>query len=81
MASSSGSVSAPDEEECAGLEPFFYDEAEAVADHERRVRIEQEEARLEDLRKQRMQAYDRIRDYDPKQGGHYFADFRDRRGV
>jgi hypothetical protein len=29
-----------------------------------------------------MQAYDRIRDYDPKQGGHYFtrlyfADFRE----
>ena len=64
------------------MEPFFYDEAEAVADHERRVRIEQEEARLEDRRKQRMQAYDRIRDYDPKQGGHYFtrlyfADFRE----
>jgi len=88
MASSSGSVSAPvmeayDEEECAGLEPFFYDEAEAVADHERRVRSEQEEARLEDLRKQRMQqAYGRIRDCDPKQGGHYFtrlyfADFRE----
>jgi len=83
-ASSSGSISAPDEEaECAGLEPFFYDEAEAVADHERRVRSEQEEARLEDLRKQRMQqAYGRIRDCDPKQGGHYFtrlyfADFRE----
>ncbi|KAL6624408.1 hypothetical protein ACP70R_031729 [Stipagrostis hirtigluma subsp. patula] len=34
-----------DDEECAGLEPFFYDEAEAVADHERRLRREQEEAR------------------------------------
>ena len=44
------------------MEPFFYDEAEAVADHERQVQIEQEEARLEDLRKQRIQAYDRIRD-------------------
>ena len=73
-ASSSGSISAPDEEaECAGLEPFFYDEAEAVADHERRVRSEQEEARLEDLRKQRRQAYDRSRDYDPKQGGRYMT--------
>lgn len=34
-----------DEEECAGLEPFFFDEAEAVADHERRMRREQEAAR------------------------------------
>ena len=87
-ASSSGSISAPDEEaECAGLEPFFFDVAEAVADHERRMQIEQEneqeKARLEDLRKQRMQqAYGRIRDCDPKQGGHYFtrlyfADFRE----
>ncbi|GJN01955.1 hypothetical protein PR202_ga19260 [Eleusine coracana subsp. coracana] len=29
-----------EEEECADLEPFFYDEAEAVADHEMRMRRE-----------------------------------------
>ncbi|KAL6619828.1 hypothetical protein ACP70R_034967 [Stipagrostis hirtigluma subsp. patula] len=32
-----------DEDECAVLEPFFYDEAEAVADHERRLQREREE--------------------------------------
>ncbi|CAL4949392.1 unnamed protein product [Urochloa decumbens] len=62
-----------DEEEWAGLEPFFYDEAEAVADHERRMRREQMQARLEELRKRGLEAYDRIQDYDRKQGGHYFT--------
>ncbi|XP_066360256.1 uncharacterized protein [Miscanthus floridulus] len=66
-----------EEWECAGLEPFFFDVAEAVADHERRMQIEQEneqeKARLEDLLKQRRQAYDRSRDYDPKQGGRYMT--------
>ncbi|XP_062229093.1 uncharacterized protein LOC133926932 [Phragmites australis] len=73
-----------DEEECAGLEPFFFDEAEAVADHERRMRREQEAARKEELRVLAMKAINdvkaRILDEDPKQGGKYynrfcFADF------
>jgi hypothetical protein len=33
------------------LEPFFYGEAEAVADHARQMRRKQKEARLEELRK------------------------------
>ncbi|CAL4975985.1 unnamed protein product [Urochloa decumbens] len=77
-----------DEEVWAGLEPFFYDEAEAVVDHERRMRREQEQARLEELRKRGLEAYDRIQDYDRKQGGHYFTRsymalqrIRHRRGV
>jgi hypothetical protein len=71
--SSTHVVESYEEEECAGLEPFFFGVAEAVADHERRMQIEQEKARLEDLRKQRKQASDRICDYDPKQGGHYMT--------
>ncbi|CAO2183791.1 unnamed protein product [Urochloa humidicola] len=62
-----------DDEECPGLEPFFYDETEAVADHERRMQREQVQARVEELRKRGLAAYDQIQDYDRKQGGHYFA--------
>jgi hypothetical protein len=39
------------DEEYADLEPFFYGEAEAVADHARQMRRKQKEARLEELRK------------------------------
>ncbi|KAK3143895.1 hypothetical protein QOZ80_4AG0306350 [Eleusine coracana subsp. coracana] len=70
-----GSVKGPDhyEEECSDLEPFFFDEAEVVADHERRVRREQEEAQLRVLAaKAHKDVEDAIWDYDPKQGGlHY----------
>ncbi|KAL6619824.1 hypothetical protein ACP70R_034963 [Stipagrostis hirtigluma subsp. patula] len=66
-----------DDEECTGLEPFFYDEAEAVADHERRLRREQEEAREKARRQKRIEAdravKDSILDHDPKQGGKYFT--------
>ena len=61
-----------DDEDCADLEPFFFDEAEAVADHERRMRREQEEARRKEQRehdrKVHNAAMDRIREYEPKLG-------------
>ncbi|GJN04400.1 hypothetical protein PR202_ga21947 [Eleusine coracana subsp. coracana] len=66
-----------DEEEFADLEPFFFDEAEAGADHERRTRRKQEEARkLRDLAaKSQMAVKDGLRDYDPKQGRLYYNRF------
>ncbi|CAL4910729.1 unnamed protein product [Urochloa decumbens] len=86
-----GSSSAPmaeqhddDEEEMPDLEPFFFDEAEAVADHERRLRREQEAARKEERRVWAVNVnkavMESILDYDPKQEGEYctrfpFADF------
>lgn len=66
------------------MEPFFFEEAEAVADHERRMRREQEEARKEEQRLRAVKAHwstlAKISDYDPKQGVQYynrynFADF------
>jgi hypothetical protein len=39
-----------DEEEFASLEPFFFDEAEAVHEHERQMRILQEEERRKEQR-------------------------------
>ncbi|CAO2038337.1 unnamed protein product [Urochloa humidicola] len=66
-----------DDEDCADLEPFFFDEAEAVADHERRMRREQEEARRKEQRDHDLKvhnaAMDRIREYDPKTGRTYFT--------
>ncbi|CAN6251585.1 unnamed protein product [Urochloa humidicola] len=66
-----------DDEDCADLEPFFFDEAEAVADHERRMRREQEEARRKEQRDHDLKvhnaAMDRIREYDPKTGHTYFT--------
>ncbi|KAL6619637.1 hypothetical protein ACP70R_034776 [Stipagrostis hirtigluma subsp. patula] len=68
-----------EEEECSDLEPFFFDEASAVADHERRVRREQEAARKEELRaltlKAQIEGRASVRDYDPKQGGTYYTRF------
>ncbi|PUZ63644.1 hypothetical protein GQ55_3G084600 [Panicum hallii var. hallii] len=65
------------EEETTDLEPFFFDEAEAVADHERRLLREQEAARKEERRVWAVNAdraaRDRILDYDPKQEGNTFA--------
>ena len=61
-----------EDEDCADLEPFFFDEAEAVADHERRMQREQEEARRKEQRehdrKVHNAAMDRIREYEPKLG-------------
>ncbi|CAD6270436.1 unnamed protein product [Miscanthus lutarioriparius] len=66
------------------LEPFFFDEAEAVVDHERRMRREQEAARRLQAAIARENANKavlaKISDYDPKQDGEYynrfhFADF------
>ncbi|KAG0520217.1 hypothetical protein BDA96_08G054500 [Sorghum bicolor] len=65
------------------LEPFFFDEAEAVADHERRMRREEEEAqkaaqRLQDAiarKSANKAALAKISDYDPKQDGKYFNRF------
>ncbi|RLM78408.1 hypothetical protein C2845_PM12G02210 [Panicum miliaceum] len=83
-AAGSGSGCDEYEEHCPGLEPFFFDEAEAVADHERRMRREQEEAQKKEQRVQAANAdklaMAKILDYDPKQGGKYynrfpFADF------
>ncbi|TVU18206.1 hypothetical protein EJB05_34290 [Eragrostis curvula] len=61
-----------DEEEEADLEPFFFDEAEAVADHQRRLLREEEAFRQEQLVKYR---FDRVTSYDPKQGGLYYTRF------
>lgn len=61
------------DEECPDLEPFFYDEAEAIADNERRMRRELEEARKLELHaladKINKAVRDRILDNDPKKGG------------
>ncbi|OEL37726.1 hypothetical protein BAE44_0001256 [Dichanthelium oligosanthes] len=68
-----------DEEEWLGMGPSLFDEAEAeaMAKHERRMRREQEKAREEELMRARWEAHntavDRIRDYDPKQGGEYYT--------
>ncbi|CAN6326407.1 unnamed protein product [Urochloa humidicola] len=68
---------AGEEETMPGLEPLFYDEAEAVAEHERRTRREQEKERERERRERRWKAHDaaidRLRDYDPKQGGEYYT--------
>ncbi|TVU43143.1 hypothetical protein EJB05_09585 [Eragrostis curvula] len=74
------SVVEDDEEgEYADLEPFFFDEAEAVADHERQMRREQEAARKQEQRvlaaKMNKAVIDAITDYDPKQGGMYYNRF------
>ncbi|KAJ1261189.1 hypothetical protein BS78_09G008700 [Paspalum vaginatum] len=59
-----------DEAEFAGLEPFFFDEAEAVADHEARMRRPEEEARRKEQCERDLgvhnAAMDKIRRYDPK---------------
>ncbi|KAL6624412.1 hypothetical protein ACP70R_031733 [Stipagrostis hirtigluma subsp. patula] len=75
MAHGGGGELAPgsdDEDECAVLEPFFYDEAEAVADHERRLRREREERQEKTIEANRA-VKDSILDYDLDQGGKYFT--------
>ncbi|CAN6344980.1 unnamed protein product [Urochloa humidicola] len=63
----------------ADLEPFFFDEAEAVADHERRVRREQEAVRKEERRVWAMNVNKAVKesilDNDPKQEGRYCTRF------
>ncbi|CAN6331206.1 unnamed protein product [Urochloa humidicola] len=60
----------PPSSEWADLEPFFFDEAAPVADHERRTRIEEAEAVL--YRREKA-ALDRIREQDPKDGSTYYS--------
>lgn len=66
-----------DAQEWADLEPLFFDEAAAVADHKREMRREQrkreEEAHKKKLAKAYRAASDRIREYDPKHGSTYFT--------
>jgi hypothetical protein len=66
-----------DEEEFASLEPFFFDEAEAVHDHERQMQRLQEEERRKGQRDRDLKvhnaAMDKIREYDPKLGSTYFT--------
>ncbi|KAK3137744.1 hypothetical protein QOZ80_5BG0456610 [Eleusine coracana subsp. coracana] len=50
-----------DSDDCTDLEPFFFDEAEAIADHARRAGREKHKEKI-------MNALDRILEYDPKQG-------------
>ncbi|TVU18339.1 hypothetical protein EJB05_34429, partial [Eragrostis curvula] len=76
-------VDSSDEEECGDLEPFFFDEAVAVAEHaaaeEKRRKKEQEEAREKERIEQRWQAHlsalDRIREFNPKLNCFYFTRF------
>ncbi|KAK3149374.1 hypothetical protein QOZ80_3AG0216560 [Eleusine coracana subsp. coracana] len=53
-------------------EPFFFDEAEAVADHKRRLLREEEELRQRQIFENRL---DRVTGFDPKQGGLYYPRF------
>ncbi|KAL6864804.1 hypothetical protein ACP4OV_015955 [Aristida adscensionis] len=66
-------------EECAGLEPFFYDEAAAVAEHaaalEKRRHKEQAIARYKERLLRAAQARDRIYQYDPKLGFKWYTRF------
>jgi hypothetical protein len=61
----------------ADLEPLFFDEATAVAEHERRMQREhwreQEEAHNRKLCRAREAALARIREYDPKDGRTYYS--------
>ncbi|KAL6864803.1 hypothetical protein ACP4OV_015954 [Aristida adscensionis] len=76
-----GSADEGEEEECTGLEPFFFDEAAAVAEHEQRQRRERraarKAARKAARRRRRVRAHraamDGIRSHDPKQGGEYYT--------
>jgi hypothetical protein len=60
------------DEDWGDLEPFFFDEAAAVADHETPMRILQAELVLYQRWKA---ALDRIREYDPKDGSTYYSRF------
>ncbi|XP_040377010.1 uncharacterized protein LOC121053569 isoform X2 [Oryza brachyantha] len=70
-----------EEDESGCLEPFFYDEAEAVAEAavaaEKRRLQEEERAREQEQRakekKARKALFKRIRKYDPKRGTFYFT--------
>lgn len=76
-----GAESAEHEEEEEWLVAFCYDEAELLAERERWMRREEEKARHEEheraqhelWRQAQDAAIDRIRDYDPKQGGVYYT--------
>jgi hypothetical protein len=71
------------EEDWGDLEPLFFDEAVAVAEHaaaeEKRRQKEEEEAREVERRKLKFQAYmaarDRIREFDPKLNRFCFTRF------
>ncbi|TVU18304.1 hypothetical protein EJB05_34394, partial [Eragrostis curvula] len=81
LGSGRSSVLKDKEEEFADLEPFFFDEATVLAEHaaaeeakeRRRSKEEREVMLLERREEARKAAEDRIRDYDPKQGGEYFT--------
>ncbi|XP_066360762.1 uncharacterized protein [Miscanthus floridulus] len=61
------------DDEWAELEPFFFDEAAAVAEHGRRMQREQQAAHNRKLCRARKAALDRIREYDPKNGSTYYS--------
>jgi hypothetical protein len=76
------------EEECSGLEPFFFDEEAVRAEHAAaqaaKEELKKKEARKKERsdrrRKAHMAVKNQIRDHDKKQGGIYynrfcFADF------
>ncbi|CAL5023708.1 unnamed protein product [Urochloa decumbens] len=71
------------EEECSGLEPFFYDEEAARAEHAAaqaaKEKLRKKEAREKERRDLRRKAHmavkNQIRDYDKKQGGIYYSRF------
>ncbi|WVZ95414.1 hypothetical protein U9M48_041182, partial [Paspalum notatum var. saurae] len=70
----SGRFDLDDEDgEWAGVEPFFFDEAAAAADHEIQVRREQEEAQKKNRLDKSLKILDQIRELDPKTGEHYYA--------
>jgi hypothetical protein len=58
----------------AGLEPFVDEAAaERLAKAAERMRCLREKARRKEQRDRERAAEDRIRDFDPKQGGEYFT--------
>lgn len=86
LSSAASALKEEEEEECVGLEPFFFDEAEAVAEYamaaEKRKQKEQKEleaARQEQMLLRRSKAHmsvlDSIRDYNHKLKRSYLRRF------
>ncbi|CAN6336072.1 unnamed protein product [Urochloa humidicola] len=71
------------EEECSGLEPFFFDKAVVRAEHAAaeaaKEKLGKKEARKKALRDRREEAHtavmNQIRDFDEKQEGEYYTRF------
>ncbi|CAL4903273.1 unnamed protein product [Urochloa decumbens] len=71
------------EDECSGLEPFFYDEAATRAEHAAaeaaKEKLREKEARMKARRDRREEAHtavmNQIRDFDEKQEGEYYTRF------